>query len=123
MDMFQSNAAMMDMSVLSIAKLVWTMWPENRNYRMTTATRVFLQARGYRVTRSSRYGTSSQEIRYHWSSISHILEDPHESSITLQLLLLLLLLLKSDFTIDTTQAAFCSITRAERANKKEPRKN
>src|SRR6218665_928232 len=41
------------------------------------------------------------------------------SSITLLLLLLLLLLLKSDFTIQTTQAAFGSITRAERAKKKE----
>jgi len=95
------------MSVHSIAELVWMIWPENRNYRMTTATRVFHQARGYRGTRSSIYGTSGQEISHHWNSISHILEDPHEPSFTL---LLLLLLLKSDFTFDTTQAAFGSTT-------------
>src|SRR6218665_4036088 len=92
------------------------MWPENRNYWMTTATRVFHQARGHRGIRSRIYGTSSQEIRHHWSSVSHnYSRRSHEPSITL---LLLRMLQKSDFTTDTTQPAFDSITRAERAKKK-----
>src|SRR6218665_3762564 len=51
---------------------------ENRNYRMTTATRLLQQARGHRGTRSSIYDTGNQERRRHWTPISHILEDPHE---------------------------------------------
>src|SRR6218665_896960 len=108
---------MMDLSLLDISK--------------------FREARESQLSDDDGDSTPSTGTRISWDMVEHIRyieprEPPslepnqpyifskiHTSQTSSITLLLLLLLLKSDFTIQTTQAAFGSITRAERAKKKE----
>src|SRR6218665_1171718 len=111
---------MMDLSVLDIAKC-----REDRESQLSDDDGDSTPSTGTRISwdmvEHMRY-IEPREPPSLEPNQPYIFSKIHTSQTSSITLLLLLLLLKSDFTIQTTQAAFGIITRAERAKKKkEPR--